>query len=58
VRCLRDVHEPESGAFRADYALLAIGGVLILLFVLYLMGYTLDDLLFYVGRLEFLLFRR
>jgi hypothetical protein len=55
---LRDVLGAESGQKRADYALLAVGGIVLLIFVLMLVGVDMSDFLRLVDRLEYMLFRR
>jgi len=55
---LRDLLGAESGQHRADYTLLIVGGLALLVFVLILAGVDMSDLLRWVDRLEFMLFKR
>jgi hypothetical protein len=55
---LRDVVGTDSGQQRADYALLALGGIVLLFFVLILVGVDMSDFLRLVDRLEWMLLRR
>jgi hypothetical protein len=55
---LRDLLGAESGQHRADYTLLVVGGLALLVFVLILAGVDMSDLLRLVDKLEYMLFRR
>ena len=58
MNVFRDLVKGEAGQWRADYTLIALGLVVMLIFVLALIGVNFTDVERWIRRIEYMYLRR